>query len=431
MTPKPFFGPKRFVGRVYQGDSAIKCGLSVEIDSGGHLKVELEHIPLTKESWFLFKAHESGTHFPLFSIEASSDDGDCLSSDKLFFTKPGTTSNIEGSFFVYSGQCGSATIKTKPGKNDKPGRVTWFLKGFRSFRPISITTKWGELSISGRETDNFSIMRGAFQLRSEDRELTYKGGYHNADDLLEHVLWIISFASGTFLKDPVRVYEHEDRNEIEVRNLTPAVKPILSPFSYLHLNGILDAAIEAYSSRRRECQEMRVTIEYLLLDANYTEARLITAAIALEHLVNNYLSQKEKIREEADSFAKKCDRLTSLIEAEFSSRDDARRVLASIKAVNNLSFGEKLSAFLSKWNISLEGLMPNVVQNLVNVRNAIAHGRMLKEEPKTKKLDQWSMYLNIREIIVRVILLRIGYVGNYECYVGGQHTRHFPSCRRA
>ena len=75
-------------------------------------------------------------------------------------------------------------------------------------------------------------------------------------------------------------------------------------------------------------------------------------------------------------------------------------------------------------------LSDEVVINMINARNVIEHGNLLWQDNRTKAIDPQDLFRSARELITRIILSRMGYVGHYLSFEGGQHTRSFPSCER-
>jgi hypothetical protein len=43
-----------------------------------------------------------------------------------------------------------------------------------------------------------------------------------------------------------------------------------------------------------------------------------------------------------------------------------------------------------------------------------------------KDADLWPSIILVRELITRILLKEIGFVGRYCCYVGGLNDRDFP-----
>ena len=94
---------------------------------------------------------------------------------------------------------------------------------------------------------------------------------------------------------------------------------------------------------------------------------------------------------------------------------------------NKMPFQGKINKLIEKWSVPMMDMPPDLIRNLVLIRNAIAHGKILSEDEGTRDMDKIEMMLAIRELLTRMILLRIGYEGAYTSYLGGQHSRFSPS----
>ena len=219
--------------------------------------------------------------------------------------------------------------------------------------------------------------------------------------------------------------------ETEIRKICAiAPAPIYPPIEHSNQRAMLNHAVRSYFDRFEACKEMRVAIEFLLMGFDYTEARLMMNAIAMEFLTNKYLAEDEQKQISLTDAKRIKSGLRAALRASSMSTDDRNYDTQAVGDANRLSFGGKIEKLIAKWQILIFDLPENTVQNLVNVRNAVAHGRLLKEDGATKDIHPWEMVLAIRELLTRAIFMRIGFVGHYQSYVGTWGPRDFPSCRR-
>lgn len=58
---------------------------------------------------------------------------------------------------------------------------------------------------------------------------------------------------------------------------------------------------------------------------------------------------------------------------------------------------------------------------LIKLRDAIVH-----TGHAPKDTDIWLSIILVRELVTRILLKEIGFVGRYCCYVGGLNDRDFP-----
>jgi hypothetical protein len=135
-TSRPFWGPKRFAGRVSRGRRRVRCSFAAEIARDGTLHVKLDELHI-------------GTRFPEFRLVGVGDDGGKLQSDRVIFTSPGHRSNAKGSYFVSAGSCVEAKLILKKEPNDTSTQVKHHLIGFQSFSFIEVPTPYGPLRMGG------------------------------------------------------------------------------------------------------------------------------------------------------------------------------------------------------------------------------------------------------------------------------------------
>lgn len=426
----PFYGPKRFSGTISLNEQRVSCSLTAEIGRNGILRISLDDVPIDDRSWFLFEASDPGSRFIQYTLEAMSEDGDQLRSDQLFFDKPGHKSNDTGSYFRFSGQCNTAKFVIKNPKPVTGGRITYWLRGFRSFRPLRFGTPFGELVMRGIDRDDTANIGGVLQLSTTSEAVSNENPRKEIIEFFEHVLWIMSFASGTLLKDPVRAFEYDDVAELDVRGLSESPPPIFPPFYYMHLQPIFERAVSSYFDRRSECKDLRIVFEWLLMAANYTDARLLALAISFEHLANKMLIEEERRVIDQKKFENIRDDLYSILSASTMHLDDQKMVKSAFAKSNQLSFREKLGKLINKYQIPMQDLPSNVLKKIINIRHTIAHGGSARGAAEAESTDLSELMLLAREVMTRIILSRIGFTGQYCSFVGGLHTRSFPSCER-
>ncbi len=427
---KAFYPAKRFSGSISWNQQRLQCTLSAEIGDDGSLRIDLDDVPINNDTSFLFQALKTGSKFPLFCVDAVSDDDDRLSSKNLYFTNPGDRSDESGSYFTFSGYCSKAKIIINNTDGAATSRITYWVRGFRCFGILHSKTEFGELTMIGSDCDDPMKIAGRLDLETNfDLMSTDRRGDLLA--FLEHVMWIMSFACGTLLKSPVRAFANANTTELEIQSASVSAHTMLPPFNYLHLDPIFERTVSSYFDKHTECKDIRVPIELILINPSYRDVGLLTMAIAIELLADRFLKESDKTFIAKTRFRELLHVLKCTIDAsELLSNADRDFIMKAVVEGNRLSFRSKIDRLVSKWQISMCDLPPDLVKNLVNVRNTFAHGKILREEKKTRAIDSWELLLAVRDFLTRIILSRIGYVGQYVSYIGGQHTRSFPSCER-
>lgn len=433
-TTPPFWGPKVLSGWIWSKSDPqhrAECTLTGTIDSTGSLLLRFDHILLNDSTAFLTAASGITSKFPEFILEAKSEDGYQLSTHNLILTSPYPNyDENKGSYFSTNGGYGSVKIRRIKLPNEISGTVVWRLIGYRTMHPMRIATPYGELNINGVNHVELAHMSGAVALRAAPEIISDLSGRGQVDDFLDHVTWVASFAMGTSIKIPVRIYTTDDQTEFDVINASACQPTFLPPFHHWMTQPLLKHAVAAYSKHTARCKRLHPVIEYVLINANYTEPRLAMTIIALEHLVNKCLDPEEVLLIEKTAFGKLCQELSKALDAYNMKTEDKDYIKEVVVKSNWLSFRAKIEKFLDKWQVPLNDFPPRNLRDIVRTRNAIAHGRILREDSDLKGVDPWDTLLAARELMTRIILTGLEYKGTYQSYVGGHHIRLFPSCQR-
>ena len=109
--------------------------------------------------------------------------------------------------------------------------------------------------------------------------------------------------------------------------------------------------------------------------------------------------------------------LTKELVADFNER---------LNDLNRRSILDKLNALIQLWNVPLEGISESQLKAAKKARDLIVHrGHYYDNDEKTSGV-LWDHFTVIKELVVRILFMAIGYRGQYISYVGGMHHAHFP-----
>jgi hypothetical protein len=84
-------------------------------------------------------------------------------------------------------------------------------------------------------------------------------------------------------------------------------------------------------------------------------------------------------------------------------------------------FAQKIHALFDHYEIPRRDFEGDIIRRLINLRNDIVHKGVARNDS-----DIWPSIILVRELITRILLKEIGFVGRYCCYVGGLNDREFP-----
>jgi hypothetical protein len=153
-------------------------------------------------------------------------------------------------------------------------------------------------------------------------------------------------------------------------------------------------------------------------------------SIAIEFLSNKYLSRQEQKLMNHTDFKRIKDGLCAALDASAMADGDKLHVWKVVRESNRLPLRGKIIKLIAKWSVPMIDISSETVSNIVKVRNAIAHGKILFEDRDTRNIDRAELMLQWRELMTRMIFVRIAYNGTYISYLGGQHPRLSPSFAR-
>lgn len=426
----PLYPEKRFSGSVSRGDRRAECNFRVEVDSGGAIRLSFERTPLDDVNAFLYGAVRISTDFVLFEMEGVSEDGDRIHCDRVYFTSPNAPFDKHGRYFMFAGSCARAKITMLVDTSKFDALVQCGLLGFRSYYSATAASNFGQLTIVGSKEDKSHEIAGALELETTFEKIASEKHREEMFEFLDHVLWIMSFASGTLIKDPVRRVSYRGKSEIEVFEVSEPPKTFLPAFHFLDMDEIFRLAVDTFSTKKDECRKLRTVLEWFLMKADYTESRVLGLVICFEYLCNTFLTKTDTLRKTKAEFRQIRRTLRSSLEASSMNAHHQQFVCWAVADRNKLSLKDKIIRLLAKWQIPTHDLPKDLIGRLIDSRNFIIHRGADRNTSGEEANSLWEIVLLGRELLTRVILSRIGFVGSYFSYVGGQHMRSFPSCEK-
>jgi len=414
--------PMTFSGTMTLGADSASVTSEVTVSGSGELTLKFIDLPMNQETRFIL-LHAAGTARETdFRFVGTSADDRTLSTDSLYFSQiqHGGTMNL-------TGKCSRATIKAKLNEPQTTHTIRYFLRAFQAFRGFERTTTLGRVVMGGdHAVKDFTKTTGQLALAAADGlSFLDAATAKDARTLLDHVLLIMSFASGSYLRAPIRETYAGDFVETEILNLSKGEAPSLPPQHYLNLDGIFGAAVDSYG-QIGAYNGLDIAIEWLLMPTTYNEIRLIKGMVALENLVSKSGGHAEML---IDSAAK--DSLRAVVKewlktANLTETQD-REILAKINEAGRTSLESNIRALLEKWAIPLNNLPESALRGVVRARNNIVHrGIYYGDDPDVVPL--WTHVTVVHEILTRIVLTAVKYAGPYYSYIGGYHQRRFPAC---
>jgi hypothetical protein len=203
-----------------------------------------------------------------------------------------------------------------------------------------------------------------------------------------------------------------------------AAEPFLAPFHPLNLEPIFDLACRGEEDVRSRFAATDPAIRWLLAPGYHDEDRLTAAITAIENLIDREFPKKAALFVDPKAFSKFASAVREFIDAMALPKEMKEK----IAELNRRPLLDKLGTYLKRRNIPVDDL-PDL-QSMIKARNAVVHTGVYPEVLGQTSPDQWETLLFAREILTRVLLSELGFVGNYfSPFYGPNCQLRFPSCR--
>src|SRR5262249_28314258 len=156
--------------------------------------------PLTRDNQFILAQWQGNrSRFGHFSLSGTAEDGTQFETEDLHFSSLKENWNREtGAWLNPVGRCSRATIRYKVSSPlDKPA-LRMYLKGFRNFGPLTGTCAIGAVAMHGQTSiADPDTITGSISVQADAAVADLPAWRSQAEELLEHVRRIMSFAAAT------------------------------------------------------------------------------------------------------------------------------------------------------------------------------------------------------------------------------------------
>lgn len=414
-----------FSGAIRLESDAYQIKFCARINGRGEIELNLEEIPVTTETAFIFKWHDTNRVI-LFRLEGNSPDGIAFSTDRLFFQSIGPKSDATGTRFDFKCLCTFGKFRWRAAAKQVRG-LQKSLRGFACFGRLEAESKYGIVYLGGASGDS-EVLSGALTIIPPDAVSDLQSWRDEAEKLIEHVLWIMSMASGARIDAPVSLYVDSEAEEITVSNhifAGPGEMPVFHP---LNRGPIFEVAVRSFNNLAYPLKGIDAALEWLVMKPYYNEMRLLCAMTALENLVSTNSEWKATLSDK--KFARLKHRLKSVVEELVEDigldMDNKDAVIDKLVELKRPPFRRKLYKFLEKLDVPLEDIGCANIDAAISARNDIVHEGIYYKDGATRP-ELWGHVTAIREIVCRILFRVIGFSGEYISYYGGYHFASFPA----
>ena len=411
--------PKAFLPPVPLSGQLTVKGIDVQVSGNawagidGRLQIDLNQQVLNGESRAAL--HQSfgrpGQLDQQFSLNATSPDGATLSSNRVSLTSIGTD--------VLEIALDEATV-TVPLESPviKPCMIMW-LRGIRNFGPTYAETQLGQLELrAGIQNIQPDDVSGYLVLEADEPNVDAEWR-RSAENLLMFMRAGLALAHGGRLQNPVlEIYDndHCEANFYAGRGSQPEFK-VQHP---IHMRPYFEALARRYFDVKPWPDSLWIAQGWMHVETTHDEVRFLGAMTALETLVEALPQKKTTVIPKPDFNPLRDSLLTTLKQWPDGSESEFEIYRLKICQLNQASLRQKLVTLIEFHDVSADDLLC-YIPALISERNEIVHRGMAK----ALTLD---LIIVVREIVTRLVLKALRYEGPYLCYLGGRHTREFPSC---
>lgn len=426
---------KEFSGFIQKENEKAEIKFSVRIDKAGEVEFDFGTMDLSKQTSFIFNGSEGDLSY--FSLWGASVDGTEFRTENLLFNNTAFQTNQEANTSVLlAGSCTRAEFIRKLAERATEPLLRMHIKGFRNFRQLNAKCPLGTIAMHGPTLiDNFHEISGfiAIQAYSEPHEIT--AWHTEADNLLEHIRRIMSFATAAALKAPVVEFYAGDIVKIIVLSQSRTTSAPMRIFHHLDQQPIFDAAVNYFFNPPIKVNNLFFAIEWFAMEASYSEVRLVNAMTAIENLVASNLDENDSLIRPKKEFENTRRLLRKVLRQciakwSYSDTNKADEIVSDINEkladLNRRSIIQKIITLSERWSVPLDDIGNDKIKAAKQARDLIVHRGHYSNLGAGDKDALWQHVTVVREIVVRFLLTALGYRGQYFSYMNGCHESTFP-----
>ncbi|PPK74928.1 hypothetical protein B0F87_107171 [Methylobacter tundripaludum] len=433
---------KSYAGNLKADGDSAPITFQVCIDKTGEVKFKFDAVTLTKETSFIKNWwNGEGSNIKYFSLSGKAEDGTEFKTEDLHFNSLPIKYNEEtGSYISPIGGCSRAEFNLKLAALVPKPQLYMCVKGFQSLHQLSSECHLGKVIIGGNSSiDEPDTISGYIAVQSDNEPADLTVWHTEAGKLLEHVRWIMSFASSIELKRPIIKFYTGDDMKVIALSQTRQASINYPTFNLFNQQPVFYAAVSSFFFDLK-VKKLLYAIEWFTMEFTHNEIRLVNAMTALENLVASNLDDDDTLILPEKEFERielaLREMLIKCFEEKTVATDRTKKAAkVALKAYetkfndfNRLSIYQKLTNFAKGWwQVSLDGITENKIKEAIKARNRIVHrGHYYDDGKEESNVALWEHTLIVREIVVRFLLAAIGYRGTYISYIGGCHNAQFP-----
>lgn len=411
--------PEVYNGVIEIDGTRLEFSATVYVGKDFRLVVDVTPLDLSSGAGNYLKVAQSygkaGERVREFSLTAHSDTGKVLKSTNAFLTSLG--SGPHGHSISIATRIATIVVPTEQSV-EKPIVRMWF-RGFQCAPVLPIDTPLGQVSIFSKlDLVPHDEVSGGAVIESADKTDSSEW-CRDAEAFLKYIRQGLGFARGGWLQVPAVKYYTGDKCEVTFYAGSGSQGEL--PVQYFHLAPYCKRLTARYFEGESIPDIIWAAVDWMQIDTMYHEVRFLTGMIALEALSTKLPDTLKKYMP-SDKFKPVQKELKTIIDQTIDT-ESKQRLIDRIGNLNEKSFKERIEALFDHYGIESTDFDDNIIRSMVSLRNKLIHRGVAED-----RHELWENIILVRELIARIFLKEIGFEGRYDCYIGGQHTRLFPSC---
>lgn len=425
-------------------------GLSFEItlDEYGDFKINFEPIPIKKKTkWLLELIGTKGIFVEHFSIIGKDNHGYTISTDMAYDSGHQIQMEANGDYILLQATASELRLNNpKVSKKRKLNcKLEYLTVGQLGFGLVQAETDVGIVKAGGpSELTDYDKVNGCVIIKNDSViKRNLESWCEEADEMAASVLDVLSLAQGRLIRWSIRRLFIEEELVSTVYSGPKRTSPPIEPlFSHLHLQPILDLAVNNYTDKLRKKTGIDVAIKWLLMHPYYLEAKFLAGMTALEHLIDVYSSHlseggvfpKRIFRKNVRPVLVDCiNQISDSLKSHPSTAGvDLKEIEEGLNEIENKlgnlnlkSLKSNLKQMLKDYKVPLQELNETEIYSLIKVRNDIVHKGLFSQKTINSK-SFYSHYSLLRELLKRILLTLLKYKGQYQSFLNGSEWKKFP-----
>jgi hypothetical protein len=424
-----YMEPKQFNGTLAIEEHCLKVTFTVAIALSGEADIVFEPIPADTQTTFL---HNHWAQRNDFTLTGSTSDGTIFLSEDILFTTLGSQIKDTGMALCLKADYSTAKITLKAKQSAIP-YLKLHLKNFKNLKNLIDETVLGKVVMGGVYELEIPNNISGFIKITAPRELSYLAKWQlDAEELADHIRYVMSFAAGTMLTSPITEFGHNELLELNLYSQTEPRSEGMRQFKRNNQSAIFKCAVKSHIEPQLKVKNLRFAIDWFAMNSPYREANLISTMTVLENLIDSNLNEPETLLLQRKKFDMLRKNLRATVKKEAAtwgiSENEQNQYVIDLNErfadLNRRSLMAKINLLAKHWGVNLDDISQKTIESCKRARDYVVHRGAY--EPKAGEINDLSDHLiTARELVVRFILTALQYDGKYFSYVGGYHKRDF------